>query len=61
MLFIKQQGVERMSRKDFQAVADAIANAAHDETPLALTLADTFQARYPRFDRVRFLKACNVK
>tara|TARA_R110002012_G_scaffold72709_6_gene185606 strand:- start:105 stop:278 length:174 start_codon:yes stop_codon:yes gene_type:complete len=49
-----------MTRKDFQAVADAIANAAHDETPLALTLADTFQAMYPRFDRVRFLKACGI-
>ena len=50
-----------MTKKDFQAVADAIANAAHDETPLALPLADTVPARYPRLDRVRFLKACNVK
>ncbi len=49
-----------MTRKDFQAVADAIASAAHDETPLALTLADTFEAMYPRFDRVRFLAACGI-
>ena len=49
-----------MTKKDFQAVANAIANAANNETPLALTLADTFAAMYPRFDRVRFLVACGI-
>jgi hypothetical protein len=50
-----------MTKKDFQQVANAIAKAATDEAALAVVLADTFQAAYPRFDRVRFLKACNVK
>ena len=49
-----------MSRKDFQVVANAISNAATNETALALTLADTFEAMYPRFDRVRFLAACGI-
>ena len=50
-----------MTKKDFQAVANAIANATTDESTLAVVLADTFQAAYPRFDRVRFLKACEIK
>ena len=49
-----------MSRKDFQVVANAIANAATNEPALALTLADTFEVMYPRFDRVRFLAACGI-
>ena len=49
-----------MTKKDFQTVATAIANSATDETDLAIILADTFQATYPRFDRVRFLKACKM-
>ena len=49
-----------MTKKDFQAVANAIANAGRDEIPLALTLADTFQAMYPRFNRARFLAACGI-
>tara|TARA_Y100001951_G_C11248841_1_gene245094 strand:- start:140 stop:295 length:156 start_codon:yes stop_codon:yes gene_type:complete len=49
-----------MTKKDFQAVANAIATSATDETALAILLADTFQAAYPRFDRVRFLKACKM-
>tara|TARA_Y100001951_G_scaffold90884_1_gene84419 strand:+ start:904 stop:1080 length:177 start_codon:yes stop_codon:yes gene_type:complete len=54
-------GIERMTKKDFQAVANAIANATTNESTLAIVLADTFQAAYPRFDRVRFLKACEIK
>jgi len=49
-----------MTRKDFQAVADAILKSSTDETELANLLADTFQALYPRFDRVRFLTACGI-
>ena len=49
-----------MTKKDFKAVADAIANSPTDESSLAVMLADTFQAAYSRFDRVRFLKACGI-
>ena len=49
-----------MTKKDFQTVANAIANSPTNESALAVMLADTFQAAYPRFDRMRFLKACGV-
>ena len=49
-----------MTKKDFQAVADAIRNATSDESSLAVVLADTFEFAYPRFDRQRFLSACGI-
>jgi hypothetical protein len=52
-----------MTRKDSEAIAGAIAQARHDTEPLvyaALLIADYLETTNPRFDRVRFLKACRV-
>lgn len=52
-----------MSRKDYVAIADAIANANRGEhtvtrEEVACRIASVFAADNPRFDRGRFLTAC---
>jgi len=59
-----------MTRKHFEDIAAIIAGdlASHRNTPIAyyairnvaLSLADQFRRENPRFDRVRFLKACGL-
>ena len=63
-----------MTKKDYEAIARII-NCVYDNTSLsdyargvratqhviANQLSDVMQADNPRFDRVRFLKACGVQ
>lgn len=50
-----------MSRKDYELIAAVIAAYPNREAKLvALRLADAFVLDNPRFDRVKFLKACGV-
>ena len=56
-----------MTRKDYQAIAEAIKSTLHDNVPavdiaytIAANLADVFAADNPRFDRSRFLAACGI-
>ena len=58
-----------MSRKDYVAIAEAIARLRDNYTDptvrssfalVALELADALAADNPRFDRDRFLVACHV-
>lgn len=62
-----------MTKKHFEAIAEIVANipggfdhiAGNDtknaRKALANELADYFQRENARFDRAKFLKACNVK
>jgi hypothetical protein len=60
-----------MTRKDYQLISQVFANFGKiqqlDQTinwtgaDLARNLADALQADNPRFDRARFLEACEVK
>ena len=49
-----------MTKKDFQIVAKSVSLVPGrvDRWKLAAMLADNFEAMYPRFDRVRFIEAC---
>ena len=59
-----------MSRKDYQAIADALMRARKDVLPLeksktvldiaAINLARAMAEDNPRFDRTRFLRASGV-
>lgn len=49
-----------MTRQDFKAIAQAIANG-FDRVSIAQGIADYAETRNPRFDRVRFLEACGLK
>lgn len=49
-----------MSRKHFEAIAEAVATSKLDLTDqahIAMRLADVFERENPRFDRARFLDA----
>lgn len=53
-----------MTRKDFQAVADAIAGVNMPEDArreLAHSMADALRATNPWFDRGRFITACTER
>ena len=60
-----------MTRKDYELIASAIRRAKAAQggsvgqqigsTDCAYTLAASLAAENPRFDRVRFLKACGVE
>ena len=52
-----------MTKKDFQIVAKSVSlvPVRIDRWKLAAMLADNFEAMYPRFDRVRFIEACQPK
>lgn len=50
-----------MSRKDYEAIAAAVAATGGDyatREEMACRLADVFAGDNPRFDRGRFLQAC---
>lgn len=47
-----------MTRKHYQALANALANAT-DLTDARERIADVMAADNPRFDRTRFLAACD--
>jgi len=54
-----------MTRKDFELIADVIANklgflSRGDHTFVAESFADRLKTTNPNFDYNRFLKACNV-
>ena len=51
-----------MTKKHFTAVAAKISTIADDvaRRTAALALCDIFQDLNPKFDRARFLAACNV-
>lgn len=57
-----------MTKKDYERIARAIAGTSHPYGRdgeyvlylLARRLADTLEDDNPRFDRQKFLKACNV-
>lgn len=60
-----------MTKKDFQAIANAISERLDTQHPtteaasmirgIARDLANVCQRNNPRFDRARFLKACGVE
>ncbi len=54
-----------MTKKDFQLIAEVLANAwwgSNDQkSHIAHDLADALTTTNPRFDRARFLAACGVK
>jgi hypothetical protein len=55
-----------MNRKDYELIAKVIANSQGLTRKgvidtLARRMAEALQADNPRFDRVRFLEACEVK
>ena len=52
-----------MTKKDFQIVAKSVSlvPVRIDRWKLASMLADNFEEMYPRFDRVRFIEACEPK
>lgn len=55
-----------MTRKDYQLIADVIRTSYSADVykdlrwRLAMEFADALAATNPRFDRERFLKACNT-
>ena len=59
----KQRKGKHMTKKDFQIVAKSVSlvPVRSDRWKLAAMLADNFEAMYPRFDRVRFIEACQPK
>lgn len=52
-----------MTRKDFRAMAQAVKEIknAQERLRMARTLAEMCRASNPRFDWVRFARACNVE
>lgn len=49
-----------MSRKDYVAIANLIADSSSDKKAIAEELASMFKADNPRFDCARFLEACGL-
>jgi hypothetical protein len=50
---------ETMTRKHYQAIAEAIRQGTEPVTLVEL-LMDIFEADNPRFDRARFMDACGL-
>lgn len=54
-----------MSRKDYELIAEVFAKAIHSNIASLYTLAEAManrlEADNPRFDRMRFLKACGLE
>ena len=66
-LELTYEEIHRMTRKDYQLIAEVFANLGQiidiKETvavDLARNLADALETDNPRFDRARFLVACGV-
>lgn len=53
-----------MTKKDYELIAEVIATAWHGsgelKSSLANNMADALQTTNPRFDRARFLAACDA-
>jgi hypothetical protein len=53
-----------MTRKDFELIAEVIATSwagsGELKNALAVNMADALQATNPRFDRARFIAACDA-
>jgi len=58
------RGEHRMTRKDYQLLAETIATAwwysTEYQDSFVTALADRLEDENPRFDRARFRKACGV-
>lgn len=50
-----------MTKKHYEAIARIILQCELEDTTIVHMLATYFESDNPRFDRVRFLKACGVE